>query len=226
MKIEIRERVPKYIEILAPIAAVLFSFILGSILILSIGANPITTYGKLLFGAFGSNYNISEIVVKTTPLLLCGLAVMSALKVKFWNIGVEGQFCMGAWATGGVALFLGHLPASILLPLLIFVGFIAGTFWGLIPTILKVGLKVNEIITTLLMNYIAGLWLNYYVYGSWKGRDGFPYTEIFSKSASLPNLFGQRAHIGIFFGIIIALVFHFLFEYTKFGYKIRISSFS
>ena len=223
MKIEIRERVPKYIEILAPIVAVLFSFILGSILILSIGANPITTYGKLLFGAFRSSYSISEVVVKTTPLLLCGLAVMPALKVKFWNIGVEGQFCMGAWAAGGVALLFGHLPANVLLPLLMFVGFIAGILWGLIPTILKVGLKVNEIITTLLMNYIAALWLNYHVYGSWKGRDGFPYTEIFNKSAFLPNLFGQRAHIGIFFGIIMALIFHFLFEYTKFGYKIRVT---
>jgi simple sugar transport system permease protein len=82
---------------------------------------------------------------------------------------------------------------------------------------------VNEIITTLLMNYIAALWLNYYVYGSWKGHDGFPYTEIFSESALLPNLFGQRAHIGIFFGIVMAVVFQFIFEYTKFGYKIRIT---
>ncbi|MFQ6040999.1 MAG: ABC transporter permease [Candidatus Poribacteria bacterium] len=223
MKLELREQTPKYIEILAPIVAVLFSFVLGSILILSIGANPIATYGKLLFGSFRSAYSISEVIVKTTPLLLCGLAVMSALKVKFWNIGVEGQFCMGAWAAGGVALSLGHFPAVVLLPLLIFVGFIAGTLWGFIPTVLKVGLKVNEIITTLLMNYIAALWLNYHVYGSWKGRDGFPYTEIFSASASLPNLFGQRAHIGIFFGIIIAIIFQFFFEYTKFGYKIRIT---
>lgn len=222
MKLEIRGSVPKSIQILAPVVAILFSFALSSILIVSIGANPMVTYSKLLFGAFRSRYWLSELILKITPLLLCSLAVMAGLKVKFWNIGVEGQFCMGAWAAGGIALYWGRLPAYVLLPLLMGAGFAAGSLWGLIPALLKIGLKVNEIITTLLMNYIAALWLDYFVYGSWRPADGFPYTKVFHESASLPTLFHQRAHIGIFFGITIAIAFYFLFEKTIFGYKVKV----
>jgi len=223
MKIEVREEIPKSVQISAPIVAVLFSFVLCSFLLLSIGANPIITYGKLLFGPFRSVYSISEVVLKITPLLLCGLAVMAGLKIKFWNIGVEGQFCMGAWAAGGCALLVSErLPGYIVLPLLVLVGFSAGSFWGLIPTALKIGFRVNEIITTLLMNYIAALWLDYFVYGRWKDEKGFPYTNIFNESAFLPNFFNQRAHLGIFFGIIIAVAFYLIFEKTKFGYKMKV----
>lgn len=204
------------------ITPLLFSFTLCSVLLLAIGVNPVTVYVKLLFGPFKSGYWISELILKITPLLLCSLAVMLALKVKFWNIGVEGQFCIGAWAAGGIALTYCGLPKYILLPLMMLGGFASGSLWGVIPAVLKVKLKVNEIITTLLMNYIAALWLNHFVYGRWKGRDGFPYTETFSGSASLPSLFGQRAHIGIFFGIAISVGLYFIFERTRFGYKAKV----
>jgi len=204
------------------IAPLLFSFGLCSILLLAVGANPLTVYFKLIFGTFKNRYWISELILKITPLLLCSLAVTLALKVKFWNIGVEGQFCMGAWAAGGIALTFGGFPKYVLLPLIVIVGFLAGSLWGAIPAVLKIKLKVNEIITTLLMNYIAALWLNHFVYGRWKGRDGFPYTETFNDSASLPALLGQRAHIGIFFGIALAIALYFIFERTRFGYKAKV----
>jgi simple sugar transport system permease protein len=204
------------------VAPLLFSFSLCSILLFIVGANPATVYAKLLFGTFKSRYWISELILKVTPLLLCSLAVTLALKVKFWNIGVEGQFCIGAWAAGGIALALGGLPRYILLPLMVIVGFASGSLWGAIPAVLKVKLRVNEIITTLLMNYIAELWLYHFVYGRWKGRDGFPYTETFSDSAALPSLLGQRAHIGIFFGIAISVSLYLIFGRTLFGYKAKV----
>ena len=227
MSDDVAEKRSRILQMLARVGALyitplLFSFILCSILLLAIGANPITVYAKLLFGPFKSGYWISELILKITPLLLCSLAVTLALKVKFWNIGVEGQFCIGAWAAGGIALIYGGLPEYILLPLMILSGFASGSLWGAIPAVLKVKLKVNEIITTLLMNYVAALWLNHFVYGRWKGRDGFPYTETFSGSASLPNLLGQRAHIGIFFGIAISISLYFIFGRTRFGYKARV----
>lgn len=203
-------------------APILFSFGLCSILLLAIGANPVSIYAKLLFGTFKNRYWISELILKITPLLMCSLAVTLALKVKFWNIGAEGQFCMGAWAAGGIALTYGWLPRYILLPFMVLGGFAGGSLWGAIPAVLKIKLKVNEIITTLLMNYIAALWLNHFVYGRWKGKDGFPYTETFNDSAFLPTLFGQRAHIGIFFGIAISLCLYFFFERTRFGYKAEV----
>ena len=222
MNADIAERPHRTLQILAPIGAVLLSFSLCSILLLAIGANPITVYISLLFGPFKSLYWVSELILKITPLLLCSLAVTLALKVRFWNIGVEGQFCMGAWAAGGIALTFGGLPRYILLPLMVVSGFASGSLWGAIPAVLKLKLKVNEIITTLLMNYIAALWLNHFVYGRWKGRDGFPYTRVFGKSASLPGLLGQRAHVGIFFGIAAAIALYLIFGRTRFGYKAKV----
>lgn len=204
------------------VAPIFLSFSLCSILLLAVGANPLDIYFRLLFGTFRSRYWISELILKVTPLLLCSLAVTLALKVKFWNIGVEGQFCMGAWAAGGIAITFGSLPGYVLLPLMVVMGFVSGSLWGAIPAVLKVKLRVNEIIITLLMNYVAALWLNHFVYGRWKGRDGFPYTDKFSGSAYLPTLFGQRAHIGIFFGIAAAVMLYFVFGRTRFGYKARV----
>jgi ABC-type uncharacterized transport system permease subunit len=218
----VAEKRSRVLRMLVPIGAILFSFGLCSILLLAVGAKPVSVCSNLLFGTFKSRYWVSELILKITPLLLCSLAVTLALRVKFWNIGVEGQFCIGAWAAGGVALTLGGLPKYILLPLMLLAGFASGSFWAAIPAVLKVKLKVNEIITTLLMNYIAVLWLNHFVYGRWKGQDGFPYTETFSGSASLPNLFGQRAHIGIFFGLVISVSLYLIFERTRFGYKAKV----
>lgn len=204
------------------IIPILFSFLICSILLIAIKANPITVYSKLIFGTFKSTYWISELILKVTPLLICSLAVSLAMRVGFWNIGVEGQFCMGAWASGGIALYYGYLPGYVLLPLMIFGGIVCASIWIAFPAILKITLKVNEIITTLLMNYIAVLWMNYFVYGKWKGQSGFPYTETFSDSAFLPSLFGQRAHIGIFFALIIAVAIYFILRNTRFGYKVRV----
>ncbi len=168
------------------------------------------------------SYWFSELILKVTPLLLCSLAVMLALKVKFWNIGVEGQFCMGAWAAGGIAMAFDWLPRFALIAFMMLTGFIAGCLWCAIPALMKVKLKVNEIITTLLMNYIAVLWLDHFIYGRWKGKDGFPYTETFRENSFLPNILGQRAHIGIFFGIFAVVCLYFVFRKTKFGYKAKV----
>lgn len=200
----------------------LFSFSLCSVLIVAVGANPIFIYRKLLLGPFENLYWISELVLKVTPLVMCSLAVAVALEVKFWNIGVEGQFCMGAWAAGGLAISLGALPDYWLLPLMALGSGIAGSLWGAIPTLLKVRLRVNEIITTLLMNYVAALWLNHFVYGAWKGKDGFPYTEVFTDAAAIPTMLGAGMHVGIFLALALVPMLHFMFRKTRFGYKAKV----
>jgi general nucleoside transport system permease protein len=204
------------------VAPILLSFCLCSIILIAIKTNPISIYSKLIFGSFKSAYWFSELILKTTPLLICSLAVSLALKVGFWNIGVEGQFCIGAWSAGGIAIYFQDLPIYALLPLMFLGGILCASLWIAIPAVLKIKLKVNEIITTLLMNYIAVLWLDYFVYGRWKGSDGFPYTEIFSESAFLPSLFGQRAHIGIFIALILAVAIYFMLKKTRLGYKVRV----
>ncbi len=209
---------------LMPILSIISAFICGAILLAAVGADPLKTYKAMLLGAFGTKYNLSETIVKTIPLLLCGLAVSIAFKMRLWNIGAEGQLMMGAFAASGVALFLSNQLPGITIPMMILSGFIAGALWAAIPALLKSFFKVNEIITTLMANYIAILWIRYLFYGPWRDPKGFgfPGTAIFPKSAWLPRLPGTRIHLGLLFGLVIAMLLYLVFKRMKWGYEIKV----
>jgi general nucleoside transport system permease protein len=129
-------------------------------------------------GAFGGFYSLSETLVKATPLLLTGLGVGLAFRLGFWNIGAEGQFYLGAMGGTWVALGYADLPALLLQPLMILGGCLAGTLWGLVPAVLRVYRQVNEIITTLMLNYIAILAVDFLVYGPWKDPRAFGFRSV------------------------------------------------
>ena len=127
-------------------------------------------------------------LVKTIPLALCGLGIGIALRMLFWNVGAEGQLAMGGIAASAVALFWAPgLPAPLVLPLMVLAGFATGALWGLIPALLKAYLKVNEIITTLMMNYIALALINFFIFAVWT-EGGFQMSPVFTKNAWLPRL--------------------------------------
>jgi ABC-type uncharacterized transport system permease subunit len=188
------------------------------------GKNPITVYMLMFQGAFGSAYGISETVVKAIPLMLTGLAVSLAFRMKLWNIGAEGQLYMGAFAATGLALAFPNWPAYLLLPAMFMAGFLMGGLWGLIPAIPRAYFKVNETISTLLLNYVAILWVDYLIFGPWRDPHGFnfPYTAPFSAGATLPTLGHTRIHLGLFVGLAVAVIFFFILKYTKWGYEIRV----
>ncbi len=200
----------------------------GGAILLVTGANPIETYKAMAAGAFGSGYAISETLVKAIPLVLCGLGVAVAFKMKFWNIGAEGQLAMGGFAASGVALFLPemfpNLPTGWLLPLMVLAGFLAGAVWGMIPGVLRALLGVNEVITTLMMNYIAILWIEYLFYGPWRDPQGygFPGTAQFPKEAWLPRYPGTRIHMGLVFALLAAVALWLILTRTKWGYEVRV----
>ena len=143
--------------------AIVLGFLLGAIPLSLMGTHPWEAYREMAQGAFGSVYSLSETLVKATPLLLAGLAVGLAFRAGFWNIGAEGQLYIGAMAGTWAALTYPGLPAPLLQPLMIGVGCLAGALWGLVPAVLRVSRGVNEIITTVLLNYIAILWVDYLV---------------------------------------------------------------
>jgi simple sugar transport system permease protein len=179
----------------------------------------------MFLGAFGSKYSLSETMVKAIPLMLCGLGVSIAFRMLFWNIGAEGQLAVGGIAAAGVALFgAERLPAAVLLPAMLVAGFAAGALWGLVPALLKAFIRVNEIITTLMMNYIAILWVEYLFYGPWKDPAGygFPGTAQFPETAWLPRLPGTRLHLGLAFAIVAAIFIWLVLGRTKWGYEIRV----
>ena len=152
-RLERRQDTPLYLQVVIPIAAVIVTLILCSGLVWLSGANVAEAYSLLLFSTFRSGYDIQDTLVKASPLLFTGLAVLVAFRAKFWNIGAEGQLMAGAIA----ACFIGErewLPAFSLIPLMIVAAAIFGALWALLPALLKVKLKVDDVVTTLLLNFI------------------------------------------------------------------------
>ena len=162
---------PRHSEFTFPLIALVLALIFSGILLWIFGANPFETYAAMAAGAFGQRYHISETILRAIPLMLTGLSVGIAFRMLFWNIGAEGQLVWGVIAATWVALFSARThrrtaPVGPFLPLMIIAAFAAGAIWGLIPAFLKTALRVNEIITTLMFNYVALLWMQYLYTGS------------------------------------------------------------
>ena len=207
-----------------PALAIGSGLFLGAILLSLMGTHPWDAYREMARGAFGSVYSLSETLVKATPLLLAGLGVGLAFRSGFWNIGAEGQLYMGAMGGTWIALTYPGLPAPLFQPLMIAVGCLAGAFWGLIPAMLRAYWRVNEIITTLMLNYIAILWVDFLVHSPWKDPRvfGFPFTPPLPQTARLPALPGSRVHLGLLLGLLAAAGLAVLLGRMRLGYEIRI----
>jgi simple sugar transport system permease protein len=188
--------------------------------------NPLFALKEILIRSFGSPYGLKETVTKAIPLILIGSGLTLAFRARFWNIGAESQLLLGAMAATWVALtWGGKLPAVVILPMMFLAGFIAGALWGLIPALLRVRFAVNEVISTLMLNYVAAELLTLLITGPWRGpsQRGFPYTEPFAAAAKLPLIPGTRIH---YLTLIIALaaagLLYLAIYSTKFGYELRV----
>jgi simple sugar transport system permease protein len=208
------------------VGAVIVAIILAGIFLQIVGVNPIQSYSIVWNQIFLDKWGWQDLLVKMIPLLLTGLAVSIAAQMKIWNIGAEGQLYMGAFAGTWVALNFDQSGSVwVIIPAMLIAAFIAGGFWALIPAVLRAKFRVNEIITTLLMNYIAISWVDYWLYGAWRdpGTNNFPITRTFAESAVMPKLGSTSIHIGLLVGIILVLIAFFVLEKTKPGVLIRIT---
>jgi simple sugar transport system permease protein len=208
--------------ILVPIASFILALLFGALLLLLFGIDPVQAYSGMVKGSLGSSYALSETLAKAIPLMLSGLGCAIAFRMLFWNIGAEGQLVMGGIAASFVALFLAkNQPWYVVLPLMMVFSILAGAVWGLIPAVLKATLRVNEILTTLMMNYIAIELVVFLYTGPWRDPNGFKYSAPFSESAWLPRLWG-RAHVGLVFAVVAAALLWFILARTRLGYEIRV----
>ncbi|WP_425058890.1 ABC transporter permease [Sporomusa carbonis] len=225
IQFEKRSGAARSVLFFAPLLSVVVGLCFAGIFIGVTGKNPLAIYILMFEGAFGSAYGLSETVVKAIPLMLTSLAVSLAFRMQLWNIGAEGQLYMGAFGATWLALNFPDWPNYVLLPAMLALGFIMGGLWGLLPAIPRAYFKVNETITTLLLNYVAILWVDYLVYGPWKDPNGFnfPITAPFSDSAVLPSLGPTRIHAGLFLAILAAGVLYVVLKHTKWGFEIRVS---
>jgi len=222
---EKRRSVSRRAVVLVPVISFVVSLLLGAILLIISGVNPISTYAAMARGAFGSWRSISETFVKAIPLMLTVLGVSIAFQMQFWNIGAEGHLALGGGAAAWVALFLSDMiPGFLLLPAVLIIGMVAGALWAGVPATLKAALGVDETLTTLMLNYVAILFSEHLYYGPWRDPEGygFPGTAPFPEAAWLPRLGGTRAHLGLLFAVVAAVVLWFVFKRTRWGFELRI----
>ena len=206
---------------LLPVIAVLASFLVGSVLLLILGINPIEAYSALVQGAFGSQRLLATTLVKSVPLIFTGLAVALAYRGGVFNIGAEGQLYMGAlfavWA--GTVL---KLPVVLHMMVALLFGVLGGMIWGAIPGYLKAARNMNEIIVTILLNYIAIFTISFFVHGPLKEEGWNTQTETVSDAARLPIIWqGTRLHGGFILALIAVAAVYVLLFHTTLGYKIR-----
>jgi simple sugar transport system permease protein len=209
---------------LVSVLAILAALVAGGIFFWIYGVSPFHAYSMILKGALGSRLGLTETVRRAIPLLLIGVGLTIAFRALFWNIGAEGQLLCGAIAAAGVALFSG-IPAPWLLPAMFAAGFLAGAAWGLIPAVLKAKLGINDVITTLMMNYIAIYIVEWLIHGPWKGPSmrGFAYTDMFPRAARLPLIYGSRIHWPtLILGLVLAVVAYVFVNRTRGGFEVRV----
>jgi simple sugar transport system permease protein len=229
-----RVSAPRWLGPAATIGAVLVALLAGGVMIAIAGGDPVRSYVHIFNAAFGSVGVLSDTLVKATPLILTGLACAIAFRMRLWNIGAEGQFLMGAWGASAVVLLPllpSGTPGVVLIPAMMLAGAIAGAAWALIPGILRARLGVNEIITSLMLNYVALFWVQYWVFGPWS-EGGFQQTRQFPHEAWLPRLTdlagvvpafsGLTVHLGLVFGLIAATVLWLVLERGRWGYEISL----
>lgn len=206
----------------APILGAVIGLMIGALLILIAGRDPLTAYRAMAQGALGGTRQITETILKATPLLLVGLGLTVAFRTRVWNIGGEGQYYMGALMGGMVALYLPNLPRLLLLLAMIAAGIIGGMLWALIPAYLKIKRGMNEIISTLMLNYIAILLMQYLARGPLQEPGGYlPESAQFVRAARLPNLLGGRVHAGVLIALLLVPLVYGLLWGTPLGFKLR-----
>ncbi len=236
LRIEPRLNVPRWLPTAVSVGAVIVGLILGAVALRFAGeTHPFRAYASIAKEIFGSSGGISDVMVQATPLILVGLACSVAFSMKLWNIGAEGQFFIGAFAASVIVLapvLPAETPGWIFIPVMMVAGLIGGALWGFIPGYLKARFNVNEIITTLMMNYIAIEWNNFFIFGVWS-EGGFQMSPRFPQTAWLPRLAdyardvpefaGLTLHLGLLFGPVAAVIVWFILYRSKWGYEIRLA---
>ncbi|MBW2094633.1 MAG: ABC transporter permease [Deltaproteobacteria bacterium] len=216
-----RKPLPAWAKIVIPIAAIVVTLILSAIPILLAGGQLWKSYFYLFYGALGTRFNLLETFVKASPLILTGLAVAFAFRAKFWNIGAEGQLLAGALMATVLGVHMGSVPRLFVLPIIIVAGFLAGGIWAAIPGILKTKLKVDDVVSTLLLNYVMWHIMGALLFGPLQQPgSSWPRSAAIVDAARYPMLLPRsRFHLGIIIAFFAVFVIWFMNHKTTFGYR-------
>ncbi|MBA3944595.1 MAG: ABC transporter permease [Herpetosiphonaceae bacterium] len=231
---EPRDHTSAWLQAATSAGAVVVALVIGALILAVAGGDPLAAYAQIARSSFGDLGVFSDTMVKAIPLMLVGLACALAFRMRLWNIGAEGQFFLGAWGASAVVL-TPLLPATtsgwIVIPAMMLAGMLAGGLWGFIPGVLKAYFNVNEIISTLMLNYIAIAWNDFFIFGVWS-EGGFQMSRVFSRHAWLPRLTdasglvpawaGLTTHLGLLFALVAAVIVWLILQRSRWGYEIRL----
>ncbi len=233
IRLERRLVTPRWLSLAVPVGSLLVAGVLGAVVLGLTGHNPLETYRRLFDTAFVGQESISETLISATPLVFTGLAAAVAFRMSLWNVGAEGQLYFGAIGASGIGLWLAGAPTPVLIACMAVAGMLAGAAWALIPALLRAYASTNEIITSLMLNYVAGLFLTYLIFDSnsyWRdlstfSAKTFPQGKNLGDSASWPAWvsFGSLSiPLGLFVGIVVAILLTFLRARTRFGFEMQV----
>jgi simple sugar transport system permease protein len=211
---------------LSPVLAAVLSAGAGALLFAAMGTDPARAMAVMFLSPFQSMYGMAELGLKATPLLLCALGIAIGVRANVWNIGAEGQFTVGAIAGGGLALAFGGSGGAWLAPAMLVAGIAGGAAWAAIPALLKTRFNAHEILTTLMLSYVAVQLLGWLVHGPWQDPQGynFPQSRLFEPDATLaPIIEGLRLTIVSPIALVLVPLTALLVRRTLAGFRIRVA---
>lgn len=225
LKIQPRTLASKRMVFLSPIVAVSLTVLTSMLIFASMGHDPLDSAYLFFIEPITSEYGLGELAIKATPLILIALGLAVGFQANVWNIGAEGQLIMGAIVGGGLALWFADSDSAWLLPMMILFGALGGMLWASIPAFLKTRFNTSEILTSLMLSYVAILFLNYLVNGPYQDPSGynFPESSMFHEAALLPILLeGTRLNVGTVITFAILITLWILMARTIIGFQVKV----
>lgn len=226
IELQKRQTASTLLSVFSPLIAFGLTIIAGSIMFLILGKNPLAALYSYFIEPLSEIWSLHELAIKAAPLILIAVGLSVCYRANVWNIGAEGQFTFGAIFGSILPVLVPGFTGPMLLPMMLLMGILGGMAWAAIPAFLKVRFGTNEILTSLMLVYVAGLFLDWLVRGPWRSSEGFNFPETikFSADAILPAIWFQsgRAHWGFVFAIIAAVLAWFMMERTLKGFELRL----
>jgi ABC-type uncharacterized transport system permease subunit len=232
IRLESRGKPPAWVNVAVPVGSIILAMVVAGIVLAATNHNPFTTYHNIVRASITQPGAFEQTLISMTPLLLTGLAAAVAFRMRVWNIGGEGQLYMGAVGAAGIGLFLHSLPAPVVIFAMIVGGAIAGSLWAAIPGALRAYLNTNEILTSLMLNYVAVYVMYYLIYDStsyWRDLSSaqarvFPSGKYLEASGNWPGLHVSTLLIplGLMIAVGLAVALWFMIRSTRYGFEMRV----
>jgi len=226
LRLEARPEPSRLAKWLSPLVASVAVLVIGFVLFAAMGRNPWFALYTFFIDPIDTLYDVAELLLKASPIMLCAVGLAVGYRANVWNIGAEGQLVMGAIFGGGVALAFNGAESALVLPAMLLAGIAGGMLWAAIPAFLRIRFNANEILVSLMLVYVASLVLSLLVHGAWRDPEGFnfPQSKMFAESALLPNLLPEtRLNVGLLLSLAVVAAGWVFLRKSLAGYQMRVA---